>query len=140
MSDEIIINSKQSKDAFMAHMSKMYDEHKFLRVTVKTGKQITDLQRKSMHLYCRLLATALNDAGYDMKKLLKPEVDIPWTDVSVKEHLWRPIQKAITGKVSTTKAETKEHPYVYEVLARHMSQKFGVFVAWPCKENKDKNE
>ncbi len=121
----------------MSHMSKMYDEHKYLRVTMKTGKQITDLQRKSMHLYCRMLSVALNDAGYDMKKVLKPEVDIPWSDISVKEYLWRPIQKALTGKVSTTKTETKDHPYVYEVLARHMSEKFGVFVAWPCKENKE---
>ena len=140
MSDEIIINSKQSKDAFIAHMSKLYDEHKYLRLTLKTGKQITDLQRKSMHLYCRQLSNALNDAGFDMKKVLKEEVEIPWTEVSVKEHLWRPLQKILTGKVSTTKAETKEHPYVYEVLARHMSEKFGVFIPWPSKENKDKKK
>ena len=39
-----------------------------------------------------MIANALNDAGLDMKKVLKPEIDIPWNTATVKEYLWRPVQ------------------------------------------------
>ena len=126
MSEEIIINSAHSKELFIRQMSKLYDDHKYLRVTMKTGKQRTGLQNRSLHLYLGMLAEALNDAGFDMKKTLKPEVAIPWTQGNAKEYLWRPIQKVLTKKDSTTKPTTKDYVYIYEVLSRHMVDKFGV--------------
>ena len=137
-SGEIIINSAHSKELFIAQMSKLYDEHKYLRLTMKTGKQRSNLQNSSLHLYLSHLSEALNDAGYDMKKTLKQEVDIPWDakGVNAKEFLWRPIQKALTKKDSTTKPTTKDYVYIYEVLSRHLVEKFGVNVPWPSKDNK----
>ena len=67
---EIIINSAHSKELFIAQMSKLYDEHKYLRVTIKTGKQRTQAQNRSLHKYLTMLSDALNDAGLDMKKTL----------------------------------------------------------------------
>jgi hypothetical protein len=84
-----------------------------------------------MHLYFRLLAEKLNDAGLDMKRTLKPGVDIPWTAENVKNHLWRPIQEAVTGKESTTEITTVDPSHVYEVLNRHTAEKLGVSVEWP---------
>ena len=136
MSDEIIVNSAHSKELFVAQMSKLYDEHKYLRLTVKTGKQRTNLQNSSLHKYLQMLADALNDAGYDMKRTLKEEVDIPWTSANAKEFLWRPIQKVLTKKQSSTKPTTKEYVYIYEVLSRHMVDKFGINVPWPSKDGK----
>lgn len=138
--DKTIVNSDISKKLFIAKMEKMYDDHKYLEISIKAGKQRTNLQNASLHKYLQLLADALNDAGYDMKKTLKADVDIPWTQNSAKEFLWRPIQLALTNKESTTKPETKEYTYIYEVLARHMAEKFGVVVAWPCKENMEGNK
>lgn len=135
--NEIIINSEHSKELFILQMSKLYDEHRYLRVTMKTGKQRTGLQNNSLHLYLSMLADELNDAGLDMKKTLKPEVEIPWTLESAKEFLWRPIQKALTRKDSTTKPTTKDYVYIYEVLSRHLVDKFGVNVPWPRDKNKD---
>ena len=134
----IIINSAHSKELFIAQMSKLYDEHKYLRVTIKTGKQRSNLQNSSLHLYLSHLSEALNDAGYDMKRTLKQEIDIPWDEdgVNAKEHLWRPIQKALTKKDSTTKPTTKEYVYIYEVLSRHLVDKLGINVPWPSKDNK----
>jgi len=96
-------------------------------------------QNASLHVYCELLAEALNDAGYDMKKTLKPEVDIPWRKESVKEHLWKPIQKALTGKESTTDISTVEPSEIYDVLNRHIGEKFGVHVDWPSIETQYRN-
>lgn len=133
---EIIINSTHSKELFILQMSKLYDEHKYLRVTIKTGKQRTGLQNRSLHLYLTMLAEGLNDAGLDMKKTLKPDIDIPWTIENAKEFLWKPIQKALTKKDSTTKPTTKEYVYIYEVLSRHLVDKFGINIPWPRKEDK----
>ena len=94
-------------------------------------KQRTGRQNRCLHLFCEQLAVALNDAGWDMKKTLKPGVDIPWTKTSVKEFLWRPIQEAMTGKRSTTEMNTVDPSEIYEVLSRHMGEKLGVHVAWP---------
>jgi len=87
-----------------------------------------------LHLYCERLAEALNDAGLDMKTVLKPGVEIPWTKESVKLHLWKPIQKAMTDTDSTREMETTDPSEIYEVLNRHLAQKFGVSVRWPSEE------
>jgi hypothetical protein len=102
---------------------------------MKDDKQRTGLQNKSLHLYCTNLANALNDAGLDMKKTLKPEIEIPWTCQSVKDHLYKPILKSLTGKDSTIDMDTKDPSIVYEILNRFMGEKHGITVQWPDKES-----
>lgn len=98
-------------------------------------KQRTLQQNKALWKYCELLAEALNGAGLDMKKTLKPEVAIPWNKDSVCEHLWRPVQEAMTGKKSTTELNTVDPSEIYEVLNRHLSERFGLYIPWPSEEN-----
>ena len=98
-------------------------------------KQRTIQQNRALHLYFTLLAEALNAAGLDMKKTLKPEIDIPWTPGTVKDFLWKPVQKAILGKESTTELNTIEPSDVHDVLNRHLSEKFGISVEFPSLEN-----
>lgn len=93
----------------------------------------TDTQRGAYHLYFELLAETLTGAGLDMKKVLKPEVDIPWTKDSVKTFLWKPLLKAMTNKDSTEDMTSKEVNEVYEVLDRHLAEKFGVSVDFPSE-------
>ena len=102
------------------------------------GKQRTNKQNKSLHKFCSLLAEALNDAGLDMRVVLKPEVEIPWDTKSAKEHLWRPIQELVISKESTTDADTKDYSKVYEVLNRHLGEKHGIHVPWPCKDTQER--
>jgi len=97
----------------------------------KKDFKMTPEQRKALHLYCEMLASALNNAGYDMKKTLKEEVEIPWQKMMVKEHLWKPIEKVVTDKDSTEEMTNKEVNEIYRVLDRHISQKFGVSVPFP---------
>lgn len=91
-------------------------------------------QNRSIHKFCSMLSEALNDAGLDMKKTLKPHVEIPWTPANVKEHIWRPIQEAMLEKESTTELDTKQVNEVYEVINRHMAQNHGVSVEFPHEE------
>ena len=99
----------------------MSDEH----------KQRTVTQNKSLHKYLELLSDELNQAGLDMRTVLKPSVSIPWSADNVKENLWRPIQEAMVNKHSTANLDTVEIQDVYKVLDRHLAEKFGISVSWP---------
>jgi len=102
----------------------------------KKRKQRTSQQNRALHKYLTQIAEALNDAGYDMKKTLKPDVEIPWNAKMAKEFLWRPIQEIMTGKHSTTELNTVDPTEIHQVLDRHLAEKFGVSVPWPSDENR----
>lgn len=97
-------------------------------------KKRTIKQNNSLHMFCELLAQELTDAGYDMKKTLKPTVDIPWTGESIKKFIWKPIQESMFGKASTTELTTAEVSKVYDVINRHIGERFGLYVPFPNME------
>lgn len=119
MTEEMALNMKEGN----------FYAFKLMKYTDKRKRTL--LQNSSLHLYFTKLAQSLNDAGLDMKKTLKPETDIPWSAHLVKEFLWKGIQKAMTGKESTTQLEIEEVGKVYETLSRHLSSKLGVSVPFP---------
>ncbi len=93
----------------------------------------TQKQNRALHLYFTQLAEMLNDAGLDMRTVLKPEIEIPWTPGTIKNQLWRPVQKAYLGKESTTELESPEITKIYEVINRHLA-KFGISLPFPSLE------
>lgn len=68
-----------------------------------------------------------------MKTVLKPEVDIMWTPELVKEYIWRPIQKAVVQKESTTELTTGELDQVFRVIEKHLGEKFGLEIVFPSQ-------
>lgn len=108
-----------------------------------THEKRTPKQNNAIHLYCTLLAQAFNEAGLDMKVVLKPQVDIEWSTESVKKYIWKPIQKSLLGTDSTTKLKKgeKEIDRVYDHINRHLSQRFAEWIPpilFPSKENQTK--
>ena len=130
------VNSTHTRDEFIEYVGKLYDEHKYIEFRWTAGKQRSTSQNNAMHLWLSRLAEALNNAGLDMRKVLKPEVEIPWTMLSAKEHLWKPILKTMYGKDSTTQPNTIQHAEVYKVLDRHLSEKFNIHIEYPTKGEK----
>ncbi len=94
----------------------------------------TKLQNRALHLYFTQLAEILNEAGLDMVKVLEPGVEIPWNADMIKNCIWRPVQIAQLDKTSTTELTTKEIDQVFEVINKHIGQKFGVHIPWPSIE------
>ena len=96
-------------------------------------KKRTSTQNNALHLGCKLIADALNNAGLDMRKVLKPEVEIPWTTLSVKDHLFRPVMKAMTSKESTTElAKLGEIEGVWDTVMRFLGQNHGLdYIPFP---------
>lgn len=98
-------------------------------------KKRTAQQNRALHLYFTHLSEELNNAGLDMRRTLKPEIDIPWNSKTIKEYLWRPIQQAQIQKKSTTELNTDEIDLVFNTLNRHLSEKFGITVEFPSIES-----
>ena len=97
----------------------------------KTHKR-TLQQNKAMHKYFELLAEALNDAGLDMKTVLKPAIEIPWTKESVKNHLWRPVQQIMMDIESTADISTIDPTVIKQVIDRHLADNHGfIGPEWP---------
>jgi hypothetical protein len=96
-------------------------------------KQRTGQQNKALHKFYEMLAQTLNEAGLEMKVLLKPNINIWWTKDSVKDYLWRPIQEAMYGTNSTTFLRKHEQiDKVHQVLMRELGEKHGVeYIEFP---------
>ena len=94
-------------------------------------------QNNSLHLYCEMLAEALNDAGYSVQKTLRQDIEIPWNKTLIKELIWKPVMEAMTDKESTTQMNTVEPSEIHAVLSRHLGERFGLFVAWPENQGQE---
>jgi len=61
-----------------------------------------------------------------------------WTPYMVKEYLFRPVQKSICGKQSTTKITTQEINQIFDVISKHLGEKFGLHIPFPSIEELEK--
>lgn len=137
MGDQFLVNSVESLANYHRYIDELFEKHKYITFGYTTGSQRTPKQQAALEVYCRLLAEALNTAGLDMVQVLRSGAEIPWSQSTVKDRLWRPLMEATIGKTSTTEALRSEYNEVYEVLTRHLGQKFGLpHVPWPVKEDK----
>lgn len=104
-----------------------------IRITIEeVSPKRTPRQNRSLHKWLTWLAEVLNNAGLDQKKVLKPEIEIPWTQEAAKIHLWHPIQKAMFDTDSTADMTKLQVGEVEKTLTRHLTQKFGVEIPeWP---------
>ena len=62
------------------------------------------------------------------------KMDLPWSKESVKEKLWKPIQRVVLGKDSTTELDTANPSEVYAILSRHLSEHHGINIEFPSKQ------
>lgn len=134
--DPLIINSEIRLAEAHRKLDEEWRKNRYLEMKFsRKAKQRTLTQNGAMHLFFQWLADTLNEAGLDMRKTLREDVEVPWTPENVKEHLWRPIQKAMTEKQSTTDITTVEPTAIHEVLSRHLGQKLGITCpAWPKRD------
>ena len=109
-------------------------EGEVLEVKEKPLDKRTVTQNSSLHKYFELVAIQFNKRNLPITIVLKPE--IMWNKYSVKELIWKVLQKPITGKESTTKLKKDEITKVYDVMNKLLGERFGFNVEFP---NKDKD-
>lgn len=97
-------------------------------------KPRTIQQNKAIHVLFEMIAEELNRAGLDMRKALKPDVELPWNKDTVKEYIWKPVQQAQLLKKSTTELTSKEIDEVFDTINRFMGQRWGLHIPFPSIE------
>ncbi len=92
-------------------------------------------QNQALFRFFDLLASTLNAENLTVDVILKAETQ--WNKERVLELLWRPLQKSMIGKESTTKLTTKELTEVYDTLNKALGEKLGIHVEFPHYEQKE---
>jgi len=131
-----IVNSDSKLGGFLAHAAELYRQHKYVTFKWSTGQQRSETQNDAMHLWFERVAIALNEAGLEMVVSLPTgkQWTIPWSKHTVKENIWRPVQTAMTGKLSTTEPKRPEYNMVYEVIHSRFADHHGITLPlWPSK-------
>ena len=98
-------------------------------------------QNKAIHLMNNWIADELNNAGLDIRKVIKPTMEIPWTPTAVKEYIVKPIMKSMYNKDSTTELNksNKEIEHLYDVIMRNLGQMFGIeYRKFPNEQDRQK--
>ena len=103
-----------------------------LGIEIDENNQRSIAQNSAMHKYFSMVSSALNNAGLDIKKTLV--VDVDWSSHTVKEIIWKGVQKVLLKKESTTKLSKSEVTKVYETVNRMLAERYGVYVEFPSKE------
>ena len=128
------INSEHTLEACKNWLDKTWHEKKWMQLTPNFDRGRTVTQNSALHVYCGLLATAFNEAGlYYTFTFNGKESQCEWTPETVKERIWRTVQKAVTNKDSSTRLTTKECTKVYENVNLLTAEKFGISIDWPVR-------
>lgn len=98
----------------------------------------TGSQRSALWLYFTHRTHALNDGGFDQRKLLKPELSIPWTKEAFHDNIWIPIQKAMYGTTSMRDLKKDQIDPIHATLERELGEKHGLdFIPIPSDPDKE---
>jgi hypothetical protein len=103
---------------------------KFTSLDTRTGQQ-----NSALHLWLTMIANALNAAGLDINKTIVASID--WRMETVKELMWRRIQKTITTKESSANLTKEEFAETQETLNRVLGERYGIHVPFPSMEEKE---
>lgn len=101
-------------------------------------KPRTQAQSRAIHLYLTQVAKELERNGYTMQDVLERirKVEIMPTGNALKEVVWKPIQKILFNKKSTTElSKTEEIDKVYDVVNKWLAKEFdGLHIPFPSQE------
>ena len=117
-------------DFFIAFITTQFDDGKKILYAIKDTTR-SDRQNNAMHLWFRQIASELNDAGYWVRHPFSDALEIPLTEVLVKETLYKPIIKSMYDKSSTGKLTAQKLSEAAEVLIRWLSEHKQVYVPFP---------
>ena len=128
-----VVKDKIQAEFFCTFIHTQVKENKEYIYSIKAGGR-TNKQNRAAHLCFRNLAEALNDAGFGIPHPLNAEFEIPYTEESVKELLYKPVIRAMYNKTSTTDLETKELTQSFDAMLNRVADVTGVAVHFPRHE------
>jgi len=105
-------------------------EDKRLEIVIRDPKR-TSRQNRALHKFLQWLAGALNDKNmFFSREFIRDGYEAQWTPVMTKELFWRPTQRSLTGKESSTKLTTTEFSLVVDTIQQGLAKR-GLDVPFP---------
>ena len=87
-------------------------------------ESISSQQMKALHLYFTHLAQELNDKHFDMRAIIRQDVEIEWTPYTIKEYLFRPLMKVKYGKTSVKQLfKNKEIDSLVDIITKLIAER-----------------
>ena len=119
------IKNAEQREALIDFINQNADSE--LTFSITRGQR-TNKQNNALHAYLRDVSEHMCARGMDMREVLKPTVEITPTMQIVKDYMWKPIQEKVLDKASTADLTTQEVDMVYQVISKHLAEKFDIVV------------
>ena len=127
-----LVDHKDKLDFFIAFITAELQSGSHHLYSIKPAGR-SEKQNNAMHLWFRQIAEKLNDGGYHATHPFNNEVEVPFTEVLVKEMLYKPVSKAMYDKKSTAGLSGRELSEAAEVLVRWLAEHKGFLVPFPSE-------
>jgi len=96
----------------------------------KAENGYTPSQRAALHVWFRMMAEVMNEAGIDQTlfftKFAKGGLKIPWSDTAIKSVFYKPTLEALTGKHSTEEMNTLEPSEICTIIGASLATRLGI--------------
>jgi hypothetical protein len=135
MSQFWICEHSHQWDAFINHVRHLQEDKGRAVFKWSFDKPRTAKQQAAIEVFCRNVSQEFNVNNITVQVIAEiAKRGIDWTQVSVKEIIWRNMQRHLTGKESSKDLNTKEVGQVYEHINKYVLSEAGVYVPWPEKK------
>ena len=134
----LVANKEQAKN-FCEFIMSQAEAGNVTSYSIKTETR-TSAQNAALHACFRRLANDLNEAGYSVnsfaERLNQKEVELPWTETSVKELMYKLIINSLYDTDSTTKLTSDQLSRSVEIMLNRVAELSGVVIGLTLQETK----
>ena len=137
MSTYYALQRQEQVEHMATAIGELVDKHGLVTVHYKTGRTRSSRQQAALEVWCRMIADMLNEQ--EIYRAVKSpiykegEMPAPWDQENVKNEIWRPVQKALTGEESTTRPTPQQYIEVQDHLIRAFGDKGVQLPPWPIR-------
>ena len=124
------VTDKNTQDFFVAYIKDQVEQG-IVRVYTIQKADRTFKQNNALHLLFTRLADGLNDAGYGIPHPMNTEMEMPYSQESVKTLLWTPIIQSIYGTTRSSHLDTEQLSHAAEVMIDAVNLSTGVYIPFP---------
>jgi len=127
-----------NKDLISLQSQLLYFKEKQSIVEFKEVKQTrSNLQNRALHLFFAFICQELNNLGitFNYTGIKWMPTETRYTELLVKETIWRPIQMTLFNIESTKDIGSNEINEIAEVIIKHFADK-GIELSFPSQFNK----
>tara|TARA_R110000803_G_scaffold1977_5_gene6509 strand:+ start:33 stop:914 length:882 start_codon:yes stop_codon:yes gene_type:complete len=128
-----LVSNKEQANNFCEFIMDQAEKANVISYSVKKETR-TSAQNAALHSCFRRLADELNDAGFGIPHPFKKELEIPWTEISAKELLYKPIIRSLYDTDTTTKLTSEQLSKSASLLLIRIGELTGVQIGLTSQE------